>query len=120
MEKINLLGEWKLFAFKENTAPQKPEDLSGNPIVTCVPSNVETALISAGLLPDVYEKQNVEKARAFELYDWWYVKDFTVESISSDKDCFLVFDGVDTFAEYYLNGVKIGSSDNMSFPSKTH
>ncbi len=113
MEKINLLGKWKLFAFKENTAPKNPQDLSGKPIVTCVPSNVETALISAGLLPDVYEKQNVEKARAFELYDWWYVKDFTVESISSDKDCFLVFDGVDTFAEYYLNGVKIGTSDNM-------
>lgn len=113
MQKFNLNGEWKLYPYKEGQAPLKPSEIKGDSLTATVPGNVETALIKANVLPDIYKNDNVEKARAFELYDWWYVKDFQTESLPTDCDSFLVFEGVDTYAEYYLNGVKIGESDNM-------
>ena len=113
MRVINLDGACKLYGYKSGTAPTSPKDIVGDYIPSNIPGNVEIDLMKANLLPNIYQGTNVELTRAYELYDWWYVKDFEVQDLWQDKDIFLVFDGVDTYAEYFLNGVKIGESDNM-------
>ena len=113
MKVVNIDGACTLYAYKTGTAPTQPSEITGEGIAAHIPGNVEIDLMNAGLLPDIYKAANVEKTRAFELYDWWYVKNFEVDELPDDTDKFLVFDGVDTYAEYFLNGVKIGESDNM-------
>ncbi len=89
---------------------------SGIPFITAtVPGNVELDLSNAGILPkDLYKGENIIEAEKFELYQWWYEKTFVApREIGENQDLILHFSGVDCFADYYLNGEKIGSSDNM-------
>ena len=113
MKTIKLDGVCTLYAYKTGTAPNVPQDIVEKGIPSNIPGNIEIDLMNAGILPNIYQGVNVEKTREFELYDWWYIKDFVVDVLPQDEDVFLVFDGVDTYAEYFLNGVKIGESDNM-------
>ena len=113
MKVLKLDGNCQLYPYPNGTAPTTPDGVSGAFIPSKIPSNIEVDLMAAGLLPDIYQGENVEKTRAFELYDWWYIKDFSVEELPSGEDAFLVFDGVDTYADYFVNGIKIGESDNM-------
>ena len=113
MKTIKLDGVCTLYAYKTGTAPDAPQDIVGNGIPSNIPGNVEIDLMNAGVLPNIYQGANVEKTREFELCDWWYVKDFDIDEVPCDSDSFLVFEGVDTYAEYFLNGIRIGESDNM-------
>ena len=113
MKIIQLNGSCQLYPYPLGKAPLTPDEISGEAISSKIPSNIEADLMNAGLLPNIYQGANVEKTRAFELHDWWYVKDFNVDELPADEEAVLVFDGVDTYAEYFLNGVKIGESSNM-------
>ena len=113
MKTIKLDGECKLYAYKTGQAPMRPQDISGDYIPSRIPGNVEIDLMNAGLLPNIYQGANVQLTRKFELHEWWYVKEFCVEEPFQKDEAFLVFNGVDTYAEYFLNGTKIGDSDNM-------
>ncbi len=44
--------------------------------------------------------------------DWIYQNEFDFEE-NPNEDIFLVFDGLDTIADVYLNGSKLGSTENM-------
>lgn len=113
MKAINLDGACKLYGYRAGTAPCHPREITGEGISSHIPGNVEIDLMNAGLLPNIYQGTNVERTRELELYDWWYVKDFEVDDLCSEDEAVLVFEGVDTYAEYFLNGEKIGASDNM-------
>lgn len=113
MKVIKLNGACQLYAYKTESAPMHPQDIAGEGIPSNIPGNVEIDLMNAGILPNIYQGTNVGRTREFELYDWWYVKEFAVEGFPQEDEAFLVFDGVDTYAEYFLNGIKIGESDNM-------
>ncbi|MEE0945710.1 MAG: hypothetical protein U0M42_02630 [Acutalibacteraceae bacterium] len=116
---MNLNGKWKLYFAEEGKYKINGiYDLktSGLPCIDCtVPGNVELDLSDAGLLPkDLFKGENIIKAENFELYEWWYETEFTApSSCPEDKEMILNFRAVDCFAEYYLNGAYIGSSDNM-------
>ena len=113
---FKLDGDCTLYAYPAGTAPRLPEEVTGKGIPSHIPGNIEIDLMQAGILPDIYKHANVERTREYELYDWWYLKDFTLDILPEAKDSVLVFDGVDTYAEYFLNGAKIGASDNMLIP----
>ncbi len=85
-----------------------------------VPGNFEIDLMKAGVIDDIFFGKNPLEAQKRENYHLWYTKTFTMTE-SADYD--IVFDGVDTFADVYLNGVLIGSTDNMliahTFPATT-
>ena len=84
---------------------------SGSINVT-VPSNVEHAFINEGLLPkDLFYGENVRLAEKYETYDYEFIKYFNVDDETASYQ--IVFEGVDTIAEYFINGKKIGESDNM-------
>ena len=116
---MNLNGEWKLYYYpayeqKINTVSElKAADIPFVPAT--VPGNVELDLSKAGILPkDLYMGENIREAEKFETYDWWYETEFLAPDAPTDAEkVVLHFGAVDCVAEYFLNGEKIGESDNM-------
>ena len=90
MKTIKLDGACRLYAYKTETAPDTPKNIMGTGIPSNIPGNVEIDLMNAGILPNIYQGANVEKTREFELYDWWYVKEFAVDEMPCGYDGFLV------------------------------
>ena len=80
-----------------------------------MPGCVQLDLAEAGYLPaDLCMGENIRETEKFEEHEWWYERRFTAPP--EKEGVFLVFEGVDTVAEYYLNGVRIGESENMLIP----
>ena len=107
MKTISLNGTWALSG--------KPEYLENAPkIKLCgeVPGCVQLDLSREGYLPaDLFMGENICKTYDYEGYEWWYERSFTAPD--ERERVFLVFEGVDCVAEYFLNGVKFGESENM-------
>ena len=115
---MNLNGRWKLYYYeygKENIIT--PDELSNSVIPSIeatVPGNVELDLSVAGILPkDLFLGHNIIETEKFEKYEWWYERDFIPQKPEIDENVIMHFSGVDCFAEYFLNGEKIGDSHNM-------
>lgn len=113
MNKISLNGNYKLYITdgKNSDFGGVGFDGLGEVVDAIVPGNAELDLMRANMLPDLYFADNIRKAEFLESKDFVYVKDFEFNS-DTDRHRELVFKGVDTIAEYYLNGVKIGESEN--------
>lgn len=113
MKNLLLNGKCKLYPFPKGTAPSSPIFDKCKYLEGTIPGNVEIDLMEAGLLPDLYFADNVALAEKYEGYDWWYEKEFELSAIPENCDSYLRFNGIDTIAECFLNGVKLGSTDNM-------
>lgn len=111
MKTFDLNGEYRLYTCDCRTGPTSPDQLPAAWIPAAVPGNVELDYMAAGLLPDVFYADNVKLAEALERKDFWYVRSFRLEELPAET-AVLCFDGVDTVAEYFLNGILIGTSDN--------
>ncbi len=95
-----------------------PEDVLSsrvNPILASIPGNVEKDMQNAGILPDLFYGTNILKLEDYELFDYWYECEFSapIEEKSIYK---LIFEGLDTLTEIWLNGKKLGETDNMYIP----
>lgn len=79
-----------------------------------VPGAVQTDLFAAGILPDPYFRMNAHAAEWVELEDWEYrcALQISPEELAADRQI-LHFDGLDTYAEVFLNGRKILYAHNM-------
>jgi beta-mannosidase len=113
---LSLDGEWQL-AFSD-TIPAGIVDIasleaSGLPLYTAtVPGNFELDLQANGLIGDPFFGMNPAGLTWFERSHIWYARRFAA-SPPPDRDALLVFEGLDCFAEIYLNGERIGATDNM-------
>lgn len=81
-----------------------------------VPGNFELDLQRAGMIEEPFYGKNVLKMQQLEAKHLWYVKNFAFSGIT--KNAYIVFEGVDTFADVYLNGKKIAELSNMLIPHK--
>ena len=117
MKNYSLNGNWDLYFFPQGSQEINcPEDLKGKDIpkiVAQVPGNVELDLSRAGYLPeDLYMGMNIEKVQDYELHEWWYEREFDAPEVDKKEKAFLKFEAVDCFAQYFVNGIKIGESKN--------
>lgn len=79
-----------------------------------VPGTVHQDLIRNGLLPDPFYGTNEEKIQWVENEDWAYRTSFNVSEEQLKRDgAQLVFEGLDTYADVYLNGSLLLKADNM-------
>jgi beta-mannosidase len=109
MEKCSLNGEWYF-------CDEKKEILK-DPIPGEVPGTVYTDLMKNGIIPDVFYGTNEEIVRWVEEKNWLYRKEFSLsDAFLKCKKVFLIFEGVDTYAEIYLNGKLLCKTDNMFHP----
>lgn len=117
MQPLSLRGECRLYIVEDPEQVKEPADLKGRSFIpSAIPSNVEIDRMNAGMLPDIFYGNNVLGLRDFELNDFWYEIGFELTKKQAESCPELLFRGVDTIAEYFLNGVRIGESENMLVP----
>jgi beta-mannosidase len=79
-----------------------------------VPGVVHTDLLQNRLIPDPFDRDNEFRLQWIGLTDWEYQTTFQVDAATLGRDHVdLVFDGLDTFADVYLNDQAILHADNM-------
>ena len=79
-----------------------------------VPGVVQTDLLRNKLIPDPFDRDNEFRLQWIGLTDWEYQTVFQVDAAAlAHEHLDLVFDGLDTLAEVYLNDQSILHADNM-------
>lgn len=107
MKTISLNGTWALRGSRQDYFPVEEICLEAT-----VPGCVQLDLSRSGYLPeDLFMGENTVLAEKYEDWQWWYQRHFTAPEVR--ENVYLVFEGVDCIAEYFLNGNKIGESENM-------
>ncbi len=82
--------------------------------VATIPSTVHTALFKNGRIEDPFYRDNESRLQWIESKDWEYRKRFDADTtLLSEQVVELLFKGLDTYADVYLNGQKILEADNM-------
>ena len=104
MSKINLNGQWQGICYTESGA----EDFSFN---GAVPGCVHTDLMGVKIPMDIYYRDNADACQWIENRDFKYTKTFNISEVPQKAD--LVFEGLDVYADVYVNGTLIASTDDM-------
>jgi len=114
---LSLDGDWTLLHFPEgkygNVSPEQLETITEPVYPAQVPGNVELDLVRAGALPEPFLAENMRLLRPLEAHEWWYRRVFSAPESPEGTRWALVFEGLDTLATVWLNGIKVGESDNM-------
>lgn len=111
MKTISLNGAWTLRGRSVTDPLLPPIEFSD----ATVPGMAQLELSRHGILPeDLYMGMNVKQTEAYEDWEWWYEREF--DAPEEHDRAFLVFRGVDCYAEYFLNGEKFGESANAMIP----
>ena len=89
-----------------------------------VPGVVQTDLLRAGLIPDPFYQDNDTRLQWIGLTDWEYRTTFQADAAAiAHEHVDLVFDGLDTYADVYVNDQAVLHADNMfrrwRVPAKT-
>ncbi len=83
-------------------------------IPASVPGDIIADHYKAGLIEDPFFGLNHKNLETVTRKDFTYVVDFDYEEeISSEETVELNFEGIDLFAEIYLNGSFLGKTENM-------
>jgi beta-mannosidase len=96
-------GQWE---FRQANTP------SWKPVK--IPVSAHTALLQNGMIEDPFYRDNEEKLQWIEKEDWEFQTTFDVSAeVLAKKHIELIFKGLDTYAQVYLNDTLILESDNM-------
>ncbi|MGA3323351.1 MAG: sugar-binding domain-containing protein [Terriglobia bacterium] len=114
---ISLDGSWKLFYFPQGkyriTNPDQLKTQGLTAIEASVPGETPLDLSRQGVLPaDLFFGENIKKLKPFELYEWWYQREFPTPAGIAGRRLELRFHGVDCLATYWLNGKPLGESQD--------
>lgn len=81
---------------------------------TDVPNSIHTDLYNNKLIGDPFFSDNESKTQWIDSLDWTYQKEFDVsESVMKRQNVELHFDGLDTYADVFLNDSLVLQADNM-------
>lgn len=79
-----------------------------------IPGTVHLDLMNNKVIPDPFKDENEKKVQWVENEDWDYQTNFEISFKEFNYDNIdLVFNGLDTFSEIYLNGKLLRKTDNM-------
>lgn len=120
---VDLNGTWSLYIAENKDCRSFRDSLTAtadlNKCGFCmipgkVPGNFELDMLSSGLIEDPFFGDNSLKIQELENRHLWYCRKFDFNGDA--QNAYLIFEGIDTFADIYLNGSKIGHTDNMFIP----
>ena len=77
-----------------------------------VPGNFELDLVANGVEPEPFVGMNITRFFRYESARLWYFRRFEAED-RPGMDAVLTFEGIDCFADIYLNGHLLASTANM-------
>jgi beta-galactosidase/beta-glucuronidase len=92
-------------------------DLGCQVLKVSVPGNFEIDLENNGIISDPMIGSNVLKVQEYEDCHVIYFAEFEANG-PDDHDCNLVFEGLDTFADVYMNSCLLATADNMLIEHK--
>ena len=79
-----------------------------------VPGQVHLDLLANGIIEDPFWQDNELKQRWIEEKNWIYKTELNVSAKTlKNENIELVFEGLDTYAEVFLNGEQVLTTDNM-------
>ncbi len=118
---LKLDGQWLLrdYAHGEGEAdrPFDPGHATDGWIPTPVPGDIHPTLAAAGRLPaDLFAGMNVEQCRWTGEREWWFRRDFDMPVDGIRPRAEIVFEGIDLYGTVWLNGHRLGDTDNSFRP----
>lgn len=117
--RLSLNGNWRVTHFPyaaELTQPLEESFVPEGWLNAEVPEEIHATLRRAGVLRGNTYGKTKDEERWVEEKDWVYHKEFFVPEELRARRVVLDFQGLDTFCELYLNGEKLGFSQNMHLP----
>lgn len=111
---MSLDGKWRLYyALETPELGDDPDALrrAGACIDAHVPGNVELDLWRAGVEPDPFYADNLYRFRKYEFYSWQFEREFDAPECGGSR-WMLVFEGLNNFADIYINDMRVGESHN--------
>ena len=103
MRKIMLNGQWELAEAGNDRSCEVQ-----------VPGSVLSGLYGAGKIEDPFYRTNEDVTRELFRKDYEFSRTFVAaEDILKEEKIILVCEGLDTLTDIYINGKKVGSTDNM-------
>ena len=118
---LPLDGQWRLDYFpqpRSGAVRSLPLAVPHETVQATVPGNCELDLARAGLLPEPETGLNALSWRRHESHQWLYTRSFEAPDIPDGGRAVLRFEGIDTLADIFLNGKKIGETANMLIPHR--
>ena len=111
------LGGWQLFCADEARRKELRQKTGRDRFPAAVPGDITADLMRAGAAEDVQFADNFLRMKWINACDWVYETEFslTEEMLAADV-CRIVFEGVDTFADVYINGRRVLSCEDMFLP----
>ena len=104
MKTLSLNGNWNL---------EIPEYLSDF-VPAMVPGSVYQDLLTSGLIPDPFYRDNEMEALKLMDHEFHYSRSFAVEAdLLTAETVILRCEGLDTIASIFLNDQRVGCADNM-------
>ncbi|KAI8986300.1 glycoside hydrolase [Trametes punicea] len=100
-------------AFRQDRGDAGVEVKPGWAAASSFPSEIHVELIKAGRIPDPFVGFNEHEVQWVGEREWLYHTKFEIRPEEGNKAHALIFEGLDTFCDVYLNRVKILSADNM-------
>jgi beta-mannosidase len=117
---IPLDGEWALRWCDEGEGEAAGWPAAGvaggDSIVAHVPGMTHLDLMAAGRIEDPLFGRNAQDCAWMEEKDWWYSRTFHLSDDEIGDRVEIVFDGLDTLADIWINGQHVGSSRNALVP----
>ena len=78
------------------------------------PCSVLSVLLEAGVIKDPYYRENEKNTLSYLERDFIFSRNFNVDGELMQEDCIeLVFYGLDTITEIFLNGEKLAITKNI-------
>ena len=99
---ISLNGKWQI-----------EDDKNEFKIIGNVPGTVQGDLITQHLIPHPYVGLNEKSMQVLEEKSWQYTKEFEIETLPGEENVELVFEGIDTISDIYLNDRYLGNTEDM-------
>jgi len=81
-----------------------------------IPDDVNAMLVRVGRMPDPHYGDNGRRCYWVTSREWWYRLEFSGKVVGKFPHTDLCMDGVDGFADLYLNGEKLGRMENAFQP----
>lgn len=103
------LENWELLDAEPGDDPSPDADW----LPVTAPGDVYQALVAAGRLAHPFQGRGEAEAAWVRDRVWWWRAEFEAPASAPGEMVELVFDGLDTFAEVFLDGVSLGRADNM-------
>src|ERR1700742_387445 len=106
-------GRFKDFAPDEGLVAGAQNGALADWFAISAPGDTYVALIKAGRLAHPFKGRHEVDAQWVRDREWWWQTTFRAALPAKGEQVRLIFEGLDTFATIYLDGVLLGRTDNM-------